>query len=117
MSKLPSIGAEIEAAVIIATVPDPWISRTNVAIKKGISTAGTLHVTTSSAITVPAPLSLNTAPNAPPAPVTSRIIPALFRPTSNSFSVSSTVNFLAKVNNENNRPSATAIIGLPKNVI
>src|SRR5699024_11509925 len=43
---LETIGAAIEAAVIIATVPLPCTRRTKVAIKKGISIAGTLHVAT-----------------------------------------------------------------------
>ena len=76
------IGAEIDAPVIIATVPEPWIRRTRELITKGISTAGMARPATAWPITSPAPESRRTEPRAPPAPVTSRMMPALSTPCS-----------------------------------
>ena len=51
------MGAVIEAAVIIATVPEPWMKRMIVAIRNGRRIAGRLVYTMASAMTAPTPLS------------------------------------------------------------
>ena len=79
------IGAVIEAAVIIATVPEPWMKRMIVAIRNGRRIAGRLVSTMASAMTVPTPLSRISMPNAPPPPVMRMMIPAERMP----FSISS----------------------------
>ncbi|MNC35870.1 hypothetical protein D3C81_1935700 [compost metagenome] len=92
-----TIGAEMEAAVIMATVPEPCIKRTSVAIKNGINTGDSGRLATCCASKVPVPLSRNTAPSAPPAPVTSKIIPAACKPSSSRSSVSCLSTFGIRV--------------------
>ena len=65
-----------EAAVIMATVPEPWATRTSEAMKNGTRTPGRLRSAIASASASPTPESRRTWPRAPPAPVIRMIRPA-----------------------------------------
>ena len=93
---LVMIGAVIEAAVIIATVPLPWIKRIKVAIIKGNKIGGNAVSINDLAITSPTPLSLINIPKAPPAPVIKIIVPADFIPISTSSKTLCLSKFLVK---------------------
>ena len=103
------------AAVVIATVPEPWINLIAVEIKRGRITTGIAVVARPSAMKLPRPESEITLPRAPPPPVRRRMIPAEAIPFSISSRASCLVMFVARVKIEIIRPTARANIGWPMN--
>ena len=102
------------AAVVMATVPEPWINLIAVEIKRGRITTGIAVVARPSAMKLPRPESEITLPRAPPPPVR-RMIPADAIPFSISSRASCLVMFVARVKIEIIRPTARANIGCPIN--
>ena len=110
-----TIGAEIDADVNIATVPDPCINLINVDIINGNNNGFIFIFEIEVAILDPTPDSVRTFPKAPPPPVTRIIIPADWMPISNSFITLSLDIFLVRVIIAITKPIPTATIGVPKN--
>ena len=103
------------AAVVMATVPEPWINLIAVEMMNGRTTIGTAVPARPSAIYVPSPLSLIIWPSAPPPPVTSMMMPAEAIPLSISLIASSLVKFLPSVTIATTSPKPTATMGDPRN--
>ena len=92
-----TIGAQIPAAVTIATVPEPCTKRTSVEMMNGNNTIGIEAAANCSAIKAPVQESFKICPKEPPAPVTKIIIPALAKPLLISLRTSSLGTALASV--------------------
>ena len=109
-----TMGAQIPAEVVIATVPEPWAKRIKVAIRKGKTITGMGWLVICSARYAPMPVVVSILPSAPPPPVTRMIMPAAFR-LSSIFSSASFLGILpARVYIAIIKPMPTAITGVPK---
>src|SRR5690606_2910226 len=74
--KAGNTGDNIPAAVIIATVAEPWVTLTSAARAHARNTTGIDDPAIDSASMTPIPLSTSICLRTPPAPVTNIIIPA-----------------------------------------
>ena len=73
------MGAHKVAAVVTATVPEPWTIFNSPEITKGMRINGSPVFTTIAASLSPAPDTFNTCPRAPPAAVMNTMGPASFK--------------------------------------
>ena len=106
-----SIGATIEAAVIIATVDDPCAVFKIDAMAKGIISPSPVVLKAKPAL-VPTPVSFIILPNMPPAAVTIRIGPAFSMAVSKTAFKVATFRF-RKRSKENATPISNAMTGCP----
>ena len=106
----------IEAAVVIATVPEPWINLIAVEMINGRITIGIAVSASPPAIKLPRPESLMIWPRDPPPPVTNMMIPAEAIPFSISLRAVVLSNLFPNVKIASNKPIPTATTGCPKKI-